>query len=153
MRRAVTFVLCIAATTVGCTKAEKPAADAAPDTAMAAPMAATLAASDIAGTWNMRVTPAGSDSTLLTFVFNATGDPSTWTFNFPSRPPVPVRVTFSGDSVATAAGPYESALRKGVQVTTSGVFRLQGGNLVGASQATYAGGDVVQLQSTGTRAP
>jgi hypothetical protein len=104
----------------------------------------------------MRTTLAGSDSTLLTFVFNATGDPSTWAFNFPGRPPVPVRVTMDGDSIMTAAGPYESLLRKGVQVSTNGVLRLQGGKLVGATTAHYttSGADsVLQLRSEGTRAP
>jgi hypothetical protein len=93
---------------------------------------------------------------VVTFVFNAAGDPSTWTFNFSGRPPVPVRVTFAGDSIMTAAGPYESVLRKGVQVSTNGVMRLQGGNLVGATTAHYttsSADSVVQLQSVGTRAP
>ena len=148
------LAFCAAATMLGCAKSEKPAAPA--DAGMAAPMAAALSAADVAGTWNMRVTRAGSDSTLLTFVLNASGDPSTWNFNFPGRPPVPVTVTFDGDSMITAAGPYESMLRKGVQVSTSGVMRLQGGKLVGATTAHYAtsGADsLVNLTNEGTRAP
>lgn len=154
MRCVPAVLLCSAATMLGCAKAEKPPADAAPDAAMAAAPAA-LSAADVSGTWNMRVTPAGSDSTVVTFVFNATGDPSTWTFNFQGRQPVPVRLTFDGDSLMTAAGPYESVLRKGVQVSTNAVMRLQGGNLVGATTAHYAtkGADsVTQLRSVGTRA-
>jgi hypothetical protein len=35
------------------------------------------------------------------------------------------------------AGPYASVLRKGVQVTTHGVLRLQSGKLVGLTVAHY----------------
>lgn len=156
MRPASAFLVCSAFSMLACAKAEKPPADATTDAAMAAPMAPALAASDISGTWNMASTPAGSDSATVNFVFNATGDPSTWTFNFPGRPPVPVTVIFDGDSMMSAAGPYESVIRKGVQVTTSTVSRLQGGSLIGATTARYAGAgadSVLTLTSVGTRAP
>ena len=68
---------------------------------------------------------------------------------------MPVRVTVSGDSIMTATGPYESVLRKGVQVTTDGVLRKQDGKLVGISTAHYrtAGADsVVRLRIEMTRA-
>lgn len=44
---------------------------------------------------------------------------------------MPVLVTVDGDSVMTMSGPFESVLRKGVQVTTSNVSRLVDGKLVG----------------------
>jgi hypothetical protein len=156
MRRVThALVFCTTVTMLGCAKTEKPPAEPAAEAPMAAPAPAALSAADVAGTWNMRVTLAGSDSTILTFVLNATGDPSTWSFNFPGRPPVPTSVTFDGDSMITSAGPYESALRKGVKVSTTGVMRLQGGKLVGATTAHYAttrADSVLQLGSEGTRA-
>jgi hypothetical protein len=87
----------------------------------------------------------------------AGADANGWSFNFPSRPPVPIRVlTVEGDSIVTEAGPYESVLRKGVQVSTHSVMRLQGGKVVGTTVAHYAttGADsVVSLHAEGTRVP
>jgi len=63
-------------------------------------------------------------------------------------------VDLAGDSIVADAGPYESALRKGVKVTTHSVFRLQDGKLVGTTVAHYAtkGADsVLNLRSEGTR--
>ena len=51
---------------------------------------------------------------------------------------------------------YESALRKGVEVRSRMVLRLQGGKLVGTNQARYhlkAGDSVAQRPTEGTRAP
>jgi hypothetical protein len=57
------------------------------------------------------------------------------------------------DSVVTEAGPYESVLRKGVQVTTTTVTRYQNGALVGTTTARYSAGpdSVLQLRFEGTR--
>jgi hypothetical protein len=157
---ALTFACCCAAALIGCRKSEnRAAADtaAATETAAAAPAApAGISLADVAGKWNMRTTNEAGDSTLVTYVLNATADPAGWTINFKNRPPVPVRVTVSGDSIITDAGPYESVLRKGVQVTTHGVSRLQGGKLVGITVAHYAtsGPDSVRrVRTEGTRAP
>ena len=154
MRHYTPAITLCAAALLGCTKTEKPPADA-PGATMTAPATAALSAAAVAGDWNMTATAAGTGSTV-TFVFNASGDPSTWTFTFPGRPPVPVSVSFDGDSMMTSAGPYESVLRPGVQVTTNSVMRLQGGKVIGATTARYAGAgadSVVQLTSEGTRAP
>jgi hypothetical protein len=65
-------------------------------------------------------------------------------------------VAVGGDSIITEAGPYESALRKGVQVRARMVLRLQEGKLVGTTEARYikSGGDSVAHRPTeGTRAP
>ena len=87
----------------------------------------------------------------------ATADTSGWTLTRPDRKTVPVRVVaVGGDSIITEAGPYESALRKGVQVRARMVLRLQEGKLVGTTEARYArsGGDSVAHRSTeGTRVP
>ena len=93
---------------------------------------------------------------ILTMVLDATGDPSTWTFNFPGQPPVPVKVTMDGDSIMTSAGPYPSAVRKGVKVSTNGVIRLLDDKLVGHSTAHYqvsTADSVLDLSLLGVRAP
>src|SRR5512134_785094 len=91
-----------------CAKADKPATEAA--AAPPAPPAFSL--QDIAGTWSMKTFREGSDSVLLTFQMTATNSESGWSFTFPGREAVPVRViAVAGDSVITEAGPYESALR------------------------------------------
>jgi hypothetical protein len=59
-----------------------------------------------------------------------------------------------GDSIVHEAGPFESVLRKGVQLRTHVVSRLQGDKLVGTTTANYqvTGPDsVTQLDFEGTR--
>lgn len=142
----------IALVLIGC---GKPADKAAESTVGEAP--ATISLADVAGTWNVRSTLEGSESTVVTYDMVATADRSGWSINFPNREPIPVRVVaVEGDSVVTEAGPFESVLRKGVQVSTQVVSRLQGGKLVGTTLAKYAvsGPDTVaRLRFEGTRAP
>ena len=57
-------------------------------------------------------------------------NPSCTSFQFSSA-------TRFGDSIITDAGPYESVLRKGVQVNTRVVSRLRGDKLVGTTTAHY----------------
>ena len=132
-------------------QAAQPATDSATVApAPAAPAAISLA--DVKGKWKMRTMAEGNDSTLVEYTLDA-GDAG-WTLHFPKRPPVATKPTADGDSIVADAGPYESALRKGVKVTTHSVFRLQDGKLVGATVAHYAtkGGDSVRnLRSEGTR--
>jgi hypothetical protein len=150
---------CCIAVLVGCQKPkEQPAADTtaamAPAPEAAAP--APLSLADLAGKWNMRTMPEDKDTTLVAYQLVAGADSSGWVFNFPKRKPVPVRVQASGDSLITEAGPYESLLRKGVQVTTNSVLRLKDGKLTGTTIAHYktTGPDTVrQLRVEGTRAP
>ena len=146
----------IALVLVGCGKpADKPA-DATVGEAPAmeeAPAALSLA--DVAGTWNVKSKVEGSD-TELSYDIVATADKSGWTLNFPNRDPIPLRVVaVEGDSVVYQAGPFESALRKGVQVNTDVVARLKDGKLVGTTTAHYdvKGADsVATLTFEGTRA-
>jgi hypothetical protein len=74
----------------------------------------------------------------------------------PKRKPIAVRiVSVAGDSVVAEAGPYESVLRKGVQVTTDNTLRLKDGKLVGKTIAHYKTtkpDSVLELQVEGTRA-
>jgi hypothetical protein len=146
----------IALVLVGCGKpADKPA-DATVGEAPAmeeAPAALSLA--DMAGTWNVKSRVEGS-AKELSYDIVATADKSGWTLNFPNRDPIPLRiVAVEGDSVVYQAGPFESALRKGVQVNTDVVARLQDGKLVGRTTAHYdvKGADsVATLTFEGTRA-
>jgi len=145
----------VAVLVVACEKPKQPpAADttaaAAPAPEAAAP--APLSLADLAGKWTMRTMPENADTTLITYELVA--DSAGWTFNFPKRKPVPVHVQASGDSLIAEAGPYESVLRKGVQVTTNSVLRLKDGKLVGTTIAHYAKGpDTVRtLRTEGTRA-
>jgi hypothetical protein len=150
-------LLACAAVLVACAGSEK----APPDSATAAPAAAaapaTLSLADLTGKWTQQVRAENSDSVLVTSEVNATSDPSGWTITLPGRPPTPLRVTVDGDSIMAASGPYESVLRKGVQVTTSGVLRMQDGKLVGMTTAHYAGAtgadSVVRLRTVMTRTP
>jgi hypothetical protein len=68
---------------------------------------------------------------------------------------MPVQVASSGDSIVLTAAPYASVRRKGVQVSTVGVLRLQNGDLVGPTTAHYktkSADSVLTLNVTGTRA-
>ena len=87
----------------------------------------------------------------------ATADGSAWSTVFPGRDPVTAtRVELMGDSVVTEAGPFESALRAGVQVRTHSTWRLEDGRLVGSITARYAttGPDsVASFRAEGVRIP
>jgi hypothetical protein len=149
---------CCAVVLVGCDKPkDQPPADEMPDATAAPAAPAPIALADVAGKWSVRLMPESGDSTLLSYDMVATGDTSGWAFNFPKRKPVPVRVvSVDGDSIVTEAGPFESNLRKGVQVTSRTVNRLQDGKLVGATTARYAtsGPDTVaHFRFEATRAP
>ena len=153
--RAVSLISCVVLL-VGCGGSEEaPATDSAAGTVAPAP-APTISLADLAGKWKQEVRGENSDSVIVTAEVNATADPAGWTITLPGRPAMPVRVTVSGDSIITASGPYESVLRKGVQVSTEGVLRNQGGKLVGMTTAHYktTGADsVVRLRTEMTRVP
>src|SRR5215207_5152625 len=150
---------CCAVVLVGCSQSkEQPATDEMADTPAVAAAPAPIALADVAGKWSVRLTPESGDSTLLSYEMVATADTSGWAFNFPKRKPVPLRVVaVDGDSIVTEAGPFESNLRKGVQVTMSRtISRPQDGKLVGATTAHYAttGPDTVaHFRFEATRAP
>jgi hypothetical protein len=148
---------CIALAIVGCKPAEKPAETTVGEAPAKEEVPAAISLADIAGTWKVRSTVEGSENTVVTYDMVATPDRSGWTITFPKRKPIPVRVVaVEGDSVVTEAGPFESAIRKGVQVSTRVVSRLEGGKLVGTTVARYqvSGPDTVaRLRFEGTRAP
>lgn len=150
----------------GCAKSDQAAKDSAAGTA-AAPAAATpaatpapaptLALADVAGKWQMRSVPeSGTDTSATTYVMTATADTTGWMINFPSGVKVPLHVTVSGDSLVQKTATFASQRRKGVKVSTDGVFRLQNGKLVGTTIAHYAkaGTDsVLRLHTEGTKLP
>ena len=160
MRR---FALCCcAALLAGCAKSEKRTTDdqAAMDTAAAAtatpPVSPAISLADVAGKWKIRTTDEAGGTPVETEL-TATADTSGWTLAAPNRKPISVRViAVAGDSIVTESGPYESFILKGTQVTTRAVYRLQGGKLVGTTEARYAlkGHDSVAHRPTeGTRVP
>jgi len=155
--RAFTLCCCVALL-AGCAKPDQQAAQdstAAAPGAMAAPTPISLA--DVAGTWTVSSMGATSDSVILTYQLTAAEDPAGWTFTFPGRDPIALRsVMADGDSIVAEAGPFESGMRKGVQVSTRTVMRLQDGALMGMTVAHYAaaGADsVMTFRSRGVRAP
>ncbi|MFN2635726.1 MAG: hypothetical protein ABR585_01690 [Gemmatimonadaceae bacterium] len=161
-RRSTSLALCLSAVFLGaCAKKDNAATDtmAAMDTTAAAtspaPAAAPFSLADVAGNWNMKSSPTTGDTTPTTYVLKATSTTSGWTITFPGRKPVTERVRVDGDSIMVSAGPYESVRRKGVQVVTDGVLRLQGGGLVGNNTAHYrvkTADSVLKLNTQGTRA-
>jgi len=149
-------LLCCTAAFVACARTDQPA-DTTAAVATPPPEPAPIMLSDVAGRWDVKGMAEGSDTTLVTYVFNATADTTGWTITFPNRRPIPVRVvSVAGDSITIAAGPYESVLRKGVQVRTTGPMRLRDGKLVGTVTARYATkrpDSVTIVRVEGTRAP
>lgn len=151
----------VAVFTVGaCAKKEQPPVDtaaAAPAPASTAVPAAAPAVTraDFAGRWNLVTRPeAGTDTTATRVVMVATADSGDWMMELPSKVKVPHHATFSGDSVMLKSEPYASMRRKGKQVWTEGVYRLENGKLVGSTIAHYAksGADsLLLLRTEGTK--
>lgn len=156
-RRSFAIICGSAAVLMACAKAEAPAADSAvvaTPVAEAPPAATPFALADAAGAWSMTSTPMTGDATPTRYVLTAGATTEGWTMKLPNRPAVPVRVTVSGDSVLTSAGPYESVRRKGVQVTTDGVLWLRGDSLTGKTIAHYktsSADSVLELRTAGVR--
>jgi hypothetical protein len=149
--------LCCAAILVGCGKSEvQPTRDTTAVAPATPESRAAISLADIAGKWRLR-TMDEAGGNVVESELTATADTSGWTLTRPDRKTVPVRVVaVGGDSIITEAGPYESALRKGVQVRARMVLRLQEGKVVGNTEARYtmSGGDSVAHRPTeGTRMP
>jgi hypothetical protein len=154
--RCFAFFFC-AAILVGCGKSEvQPARDTTAVAPATPETQAAISLADIAGKWKLR-TMDEAGGNVVESELTATADTSGWTLTRPNGKTVPVRVVaVGGDSIITEAGPYESALRKGVQVRARTVIRLREGKLVGTTEARYTmkGGDSVANRPTeGTRAP
>ena len=162
LQRSTSIAICLCAVVLaGCAKKDEAAVDTSSmasstttSTTPAAPAPVNLA--DVAGKWNVRAVPAtGTDTTPTNSVITATATTSGWTITFPGRKAIPMKVTVDADSIMTEAGPYPSVRRKGTQVTTNSVMRLQSGNLVGNTTAHFkvkTPDSVLVLNTNGTRA-
>lgn len=121
------------------------------------PATPTIALADVAGTWTMHAMNAAGDTTLVTAQMLATDQMEGWTFTFEGRDAIPMRVlSVDGDSIVTEMGPYPSALRESVMVTTRSVVRLQNGELEGSFDAHYettSADSVLMGRMHGVRAP
>lgn len=126
------------------------------DTMAAAPEPAGISLADVAGTWIVNAT-SETGQAVPQYELVATADRSGWEIRFPDRDPIALTVVeVARDSIVTEAGPYESVLRPGVQVSTHAVYRLEGDRLVGTTVAHYQTTDpdsVITVRSEGTRAP
>ena len=155
MRRFAFFS--ISAILVACGKSEiQPTRDTTAVAPAASESRAAMSLADVAGKWRLRTTDEAGGNVVVSEL-TATADTSGWTLTRPDGKTVPVRVlAVGGDSIVTQAGPYQSALRKGIPVRTRMVLRLQEGKLVGTTEARYSmsGGDsVAQRPTEGARAP
>jgi hypothetical protein len=157
MRRVVALS-CSAVAVIALACAGNEAGTADSSAAAAPPPAPSVTAADFAGTWTITTRNEAGDSVLVTTEMTATADMTGWTITLPNRPPMPATViTIGGDSVVTEAGPYESVLRKGVQVSTRSVMHLQNGMLRGMTTARYSNTNtadsVRNLPTEGVRKP
>jgi hypothetical protein len=114
-----------------------------------APVAAPVDLKAVAGKYKVtsRAQTGDTDTTVVTYELNATGDTTGWTVTYPNRKAEPMRVIMvSGDSIVTETGPFQSVRMKGVPVTTRTTYRWVDGNLVGTTVAHYTinGADTVR---------
>ena len=133
---------------LACSKKEEPAADTA---AVAAEPAPALAPVSYAGAWTVTVMPEANDSVLLTYKLETTADKTGWKLTLPGRAAMEPRViSMDNDSVVVENGPYSSALKKNVQVTTHSAMHMEGDKLVGTTIAHYStkGPDSVRVLRT-----
>jgi hypothetical protein len=146
-------------TLAACAKKEEPAKDTAAAMATPAPTpppapAKTISLADVAGKWNFETRGDAPDTVVTKAVLVATADTSGWVMELPSGKKVATRVNVSGDSIMLRSDSYASMRRKGKQVWTEAVYRLENGKLVGTMVGHYAnsGADsVLKLHSEGTK--
>ncbi|MBA3342439.1 MAG: hypothetical protein H0T48_11480 [Gemmatimonadaceae bacterium] len=139
MRRSA--LLCCAILLVGCAKTDT-AADSTMAVDSAIPAAtmepAPISLQQVAGKWDVRIMAETGDSTLTTYVLDAKADTAGWSFTFPNRAPIPMKVNaVAGDSIMTEAGPFDSQLQKGVKVHSLVTWRLRDAKLMGAIVSHY----------------
>ena len=151
MRR--TAVLAALVLTIGCGSGQdQETADTSMQETMA-PAATDLSA--FAGTWAMQAMNEAGDSVLTTYELTAAANMEGWTVTFPDRDPIPAHIVEAvGDSVVLHVGPYPSALRDDVSVTTMTVSHLMDGKMMGYFTATYdmeGPGNILRGRHSGER--
>ena len=148
-------ICCLLVVLAACAKKEAmPAADTTAAMAPAPPPMLML--SDVAGKWSCKVMGESSDSVVTTYELTATADTMGWVQTLANRPPIALHIMTGGDSLVMHAGPFASVLRKGLQVSTEGVSRMEGGMLKGMIVAHYKTtkpDSVARLRTECTRAP
>jgi hypothetical protein len=154
--RCLAFFSCVAVLT-GCSRPQQGTPKETEESAAIQPATASISLADVAGKWKIRSTDE-TGGNVVESGLTATSDTTGWTMEVPNNPkPIPVRViAVAGDSIVTDAGPFQSALRKGLQVNTRTTYRIQDGKLVGDIEARYRikGTDsVAHRPFEGTRAP
>jgi hypothetical protein len=162
--RAALALVCSAVVAASCAKPEErtpgpetAAGAVAPAPATSPPAtAAAISLAAVAGKWKMQsMDPSGAN--VLNYELTIPRDSSNWTVVGPGGRSLTVRVvSVGGDSIVAEAGPYESFLRKGVQITQREVFRLRDGKLVSTLEGHYAtpkGDSTAQRRTEGTRMP
>jgi hypothetical protein len=109
--------------------------------AMAPPPPAALTAADIAGSWDGRTMPVGSDSVLSSWVAMSTSDSTGVTVTAGTTDTVPHTVMFSGDSMVVMSAPHRDAAPPsgtGQMVVFRAVGRMQDGRLTGTTAIMLA---------------
>lgn len=154
--RCLAFFSCVAVLT-GCGRPDQGTPKETGESVAIQPATAPISLADVAGKWKVRTTDEAGGN-VVESELTATSDTTGWTMRLPNnRKPIPVRViAVAGDSIVTEAGPFESALRKGLQVQIRTVQRVQDGKMVGDVEARYRvrGTDsVAHRPLEGTRAP
>ena len=137
MRR--TAVLGILLLAVGCGSGqdqETPEASMPEATMSAAPAPTDLAA--FAGTWSMKAMDEAGETELVAYEMTAMEGTDGWTVTFPDQDPISAHIVEAvGDSVVIHMGPYPSAIRDDVMVSTMTVSRIVEGKMMGYFTATY----------------
>jgi hypothetical protein len=111
-----------------------------------------MSLSDVAGTWEGQTLVGPKDSVGATWTLTATADRNGWTLTYPNREPVPIRVLSARrHTVVYEAGPFESVLRPGQQVTVHCTARFRGKTMAGTFRAKYPSGDVLHGKIKATR--
>lgn len=122
---------------------------------MACAPKASISLNDVAGVWRMQAMPQDRDTVLVTYHLWAENG-TEWKMKFDNQADtLPVRVlAVEGDSIRVQIGPYGSALRPGVSVTTFSMYRMDGDTLRGTSVAHYnvsTADSVRYIRTKGTR--
>lgn len=146
-------LLGLAVLATACSSKEAP--PAADTTAMAPAAAPAMSMASAAGMWNVNVMPVDRDTVLTSYVLNAT-DSTAWKFTFTGRTDeIPMRVTgMSGDTLLTEAGPFQSGVRAGQEVSVKTKSWMQDGKMMMSVDAHYAGtppDSIVKLRAVGTK--